>query len=768
MVLIDEIRNVLMTITLTFSDVLDIVLLTILIYNIIIFMKGNRAEGLFRGLIMLAGIYVISHALEMKAISFLLENAFSIGLLALMIVFQPEIRRTLERVGHSSLTRLTVLNRFGTIAEQDEIERNETWSKAIDEICEACMSLSSTMTGALIVLEQESKLGEQISTGSLIDAEPSSELFGNIFWKGAPLHDGAVIMKNGKLHAAGCYLPLPEKEETISAVLGTRHRAAIGMSEISDAVIVVVSEETGTISVVQNGKIERGYLDENKELRKFTVEELRKTLRKRIITKDDSMFISALYDCCDELSTQKRGAVIAIEGNVPLDPENSITINSIADSRLLCSIFAESSPLSEGAVTVKNGMIFSAGGKFAPTEKEEHAALDETLRIAIGITEISDASVLAVSPEDGRLYVAQTGTLTPCGSVNALRKQLKAKLTDDRKPEQEEMTISRDTVIMQAIRSAACACEELFDNRREALIIFEREDSLSSLTMQSNIINAETGRLLLESIFSEDSPLNSSAVVIRDGKILTAVSDEYYYKRKRRNDPLDRAKAAMSITEGSDAIAVVVSADNAIFIAENGGLIRGKSDEGDSSAAGFTEETLTEALRERLIAKESQTAAADEMRIRWENAVNAVADACDYIKNENTEAIAVIERDGCPENVVWNSHSIETVDAAVNTELLRCILLGADKGFAPDGAVIIREGRIYAVGCPVSDSMRAEGSPARALSKLYGSNAVIVSVENGEIHVSENGEPQGVFIRDTLKNDLRGRLLTKTTSDTIV
>ena len=142
----------------------------------------------------------------------------------------------------------------------------------IEAVCTACEQLSQTATGALIVFERETRLGEQVDTGTILNATPSPELFGNIFFPNTPLHDGAVIIRDSKVYAAGCFLPKPQKEELISKALGSRHRAAIGMSEVSDAVIVIVSEETGTISVAENGSLTRFY---NKDtLRKLLTSKL--------------------------------------------------------------------------------------------------------------------------------------------------------------------------------------------------------------------------------------------------------------------------------------------------------------------------------------------------------------------------------------------------------------------------------------------------------------------------------------------------------------
>lgn len=269
--LLYEFKSTLLTILPpTFWDIIDIAVLSYLIYKLIEFMRETRAGGLMKGVIVLAVCYLIAKAVQMKALTFILDNAFDVGLLAIIIIFQPELRRTLEKVGHSKISKLPMLNQFGA---QEMGETAAKWSYAIDAICDACEDLSATTTGALIVIERETKLGEQISNGTVLNATPSKELFGNIFYPKTPLHDGAVIMRDGMILAAACFLPKPEKEELINKTLGSRHRAAIGMSENSDAIVVVVSEETGAISIAENGELTRGYSRDT----------LKKTLRGKLL-----------------------------------------------------------------------------------------------------------------------------------------------------------------------------------------------------------------------------------------------------------------------------------------------------------------------------------------------------------------------------------------------------------------------------------------------------------------------------------------------------
>ena len=234
-------------------DLLDIALLSYIIYYFSKLVRETRAGQLFKGIAFLLVVYAFGKVVELKAITYLLEKLFSFGILALLIVFQPEVRRAVEKLGHSKLG-LGSLMRIGS---SDDIYTH--WRAAIEEICDACVDLSSTCTGALIVIEQQTRLGEQIENGTIIDAEISQMLLGNLFFKNSPLHDGAVIVRDARVHAGGCQLPKPQKEELINKKLGSRHRAAIGMSENSDAIVLVVSEETGQISVAENGTLTRNF-----------------------------------------------------------------------------------------------------------------------------------------------------------------------------------------------------------------------------------------------------------------------------------------------------------------------------------------------------------------------------------------------------------------------------------------------------------------------------------------------------------------------------
>lgn len=228
-------------------DVIDIFTVSILFYFLYKFMRERRSGRLAVGIAVLLILKFASDLFDMYLIQFILQNVFQAGLIAVAIIFQPELRSALEKVGAGPL-------RLRNISES----KNDSVDLMINNIATAAADLSSTKTGALIVIERLTRLGDLIHTGVVIDADPSPFLIQNIFFNKAPLHDGALIVRDARLHAAGCFLPLSQNDSIVKD-LGTRHRAAIGASENSDAVVVVVSEETGIISVAVEGVLYRGY-----------------------------------------------------------------------------------------------------------------------------------------------------------------------------------------------------------------------------------------------------------------------------------------------------------------------------------------------------------------------------------------------------------------------------------------------------------------------------------------------------------------------------
>lgn len=231
--------------TISFIDIIDILIVAYIIYRIMKLLKDTSAERLIKGIIILVGIMLLASMLHLTMISWLLQQALNVGLFAIVVVFQPELRRLLEQIGKGNFSRLIV-----PADAPDEVE------SMITATVSACADMSRTKTGALIVFERRERLGEIISTGTMVDAAPSAELIKNIFFKNSPLHDGAMIVRAGRVCAAGCVLPLSGNQSLLRD-LGTRHRAAVGMSESADSVLVVVSEETGSISVAIGGMLKR-------------------------------------------------------------------------------------------------------------------------------------------------------------------------------------------------------------------------------------------------------------------------------------------------------------------------------------------------------------------------------------------------------------------------------------------------------------------------------------------------------------------------------
>lgn len=255
------------------TDFIDILLVSYLIYKGIQLVRETRAAQLVKGIVILAVLYGVVKWLNLRMMDLFMRNLFQVGVFALFVVFQPELRRILEQLGRSKISNFNLLNIGGKTQEEETVQVES----CIRSVVEACLTLRNMKMGALIVFERETKLGEITNTGTIVNAQPTPELIGNIFFNKAPLHDGAMVVKDGKIQAAGCILPLTQNER-ISSELGTRHRAAIGMSEVSDAVIVIVSEETGNISVARNGRLTRNY----------TRDTLTATLRQALITEEEA------------------------------------------------------------------------------------------------------------------------------------------------------------------------------------------------------------------------------------------------------------------------------------------------------------------------------------------------------------------------------------------------------------------------------------------------------------------------------------------------
>ncbi len=247
------------------ADTLDILVVAFAIFGIIKLVRDSRAEQLLKGFLLLGVAYGAAYLFELTTMKYLLQVLFDNILIILAVIFQPELRRALEQVGHSGFSRFRVMG-AGSAESREYIEN---WKRTIAAVCSATQSLQRSRMGALIVFERNTRLGEIAATGTQLNADATAELIGNVFFNKAPLHDGAMIIRDAQVYAAGCILPLTE-DTGLSRSLGTRHRAAVGMSENSDALVVVVSEETGTISLAKGGELTREYTEEslNAELEK--------------------------------------------------------------------------------------------------------------------------------------------------------------------------------------------------------------------------------------------------------------------------------------------------------------------------------------------------------------------------------------------------------------------------------------------------------------------------------------------------------------------
>lgn len=251
---IDAIQQAILYIqTIGFSDLLDVAIIAFIIYSLILLMRNSQAGQVIKGIFLVVILLGLSDLFNLHVLNFLLNSVVQVGFLALIVVFQPEIRHFLSQVGSSTLRRA-----FRFQGERDALD------SAITETVSAYQEMSRNKVGALTVFERNSTLNDYIRTGTALDAAVSGELMKNIFWPKAPLHDGAVIVREGRIVGAGCVLPL-SGNSNISRDLGTRHRAGLGITEHTDAVVVICSEETGSISVAMEGMLKRHLAPETLE-----------------------------------------------------------------------------------------------------------------------------------------------------------------------------------------------------------------------------------------------------------------------------------------------------------------------------------------------------------------------------------------------------------------------------------------------------------------------------------------------------------------------
>lgn len=274
-----------------FKDAVDIIIVAFLIYGVVKLVRETRAGQLVKGLFLLVVLFIISSYFNLVMVSRVLAYFFQFAFVAILIVFQPEIRKALEQVGRNNVGQSIA----AVVTGRDRSYDRAQIRKAINAVVDGVGILQQLKMGALIVFERKTKLGDIIETGTQINCEPSGQIVGNIFFNKAPLHDGAMIIRDGMIHAAGCILPLT-KNTSVSAELGTRHRAALGVSEESDAVVVVVSEETGQISVAVNGVLAR----------RFTRDTLRDVLEGYLIPQEEASTVRHKFGVLKSKRTVKK------------------------------------------------------------------------------------------------------------------------------------------------------------------------------------------------------------------------------------------------------------------------------------------------------------------------------------------------------------------------------------------------------------------------------------------------------------------------------
>ena len=235
-------------------DLLDILIIAFLIYQLLGFVNRTRAGQLAKGALIVMAVYLVANILNMRTVTWLLNSLLQVGLLTLVVLFQPEIRRALERMGQTDQWAYRFFNKN----RYNDTSLKGAWRSAIIAICDAAERFSETKTGALIVLERNTNLSEIVRTGTPVNSAVNLEVLGTIFYEGTPLHDGAAIIEDGRIKAAGCVLPLSNNLD-LGKDMGTRHRACLGIAENSDAIAIVVSEETGIISMAKNGVLMRHF-----------------------------------------------------------------------------------------------------------------------------------------------------------------------------------------------------------------------------------------------------------------------------------------------------------------------------------------------------------------------------------------------------------------------------------------------------------------------------------------------------------------------------
>ncbi|MGN1108356.1 MAG: diadenylate cyclase [Oscillospiraceae bacterium] len=413
--------------SITVWDVMDFLLLVAMFFVVIRLMRETRATQLFKGIMLLLVVLLIMAISPLKVTSFLFQNLIQVGLLAVVIVFQPELRRMLEKIGNAKVMKVKQL---------PEQRRERT----IQGIADACEQLSRTKTSAVILIEQKDSLDGWIEKSTVINAEPDVQLFCNLFYFKAPMHNTAVVVSNDRIYSAGCVLKGTNSDSDEEA----RFEVVKNLVDSTDALAVIASEKTGKLSFLKKGQFTEMVYDPKEKIKinlrsgmSIAEDEGEKNLNFLDTVAAREEAILGIADACERLSRTRTGALIVIERQTKLGDiiEQSTVIDAKPDPDFMCNLFYNKAPLHDGAVIVRGNRLYAAGCFLPMTSKGQYidSDLGSRHRAAVGMTENSDALVIVVSEETGIISVAESGQLTRSINQQDPRKWL-TNILQDRMP----------------------------------------------------------------------------------------------------------------------------------------------------------------------------------------------------------------------------------------------------------------------------------------------------------------------------------------------
>ncbi|MBP0984234.1 MAG: diadenylate cyclase [Oscillospiraceae bacterium] len=393
--------------SINFWDVIDFLLLVAMFFVVIRLMRETRATQLFKGIMLLLVVLLIMAISPLKVTSFLFQNLIQVGLLAVVIVFQPELRRMLEKIGNAKVMK---------VKQMPEQRRERT----IQGIADACEQLSRTKTSAIILIEQKVSLDGWIEKSTVINADPDTQLFCNLFYFKAPMHNTAVIVSNDKIYAAGCILKGTNSDSDEEA----RFEAVKNIVDSTDALAIISSEKTGQLAFLKKGQYTEMIYDPKEKIKlnlrsgmsigEDEAEDKNLNFLDTVAAREDA--IRGISDACERLSRTRTGALIVIERQTKLGDiiEQSTVIDAKPDPDFICNLFYNKAPLHDGAVIIRGNRVYAAGCFLPMTAKGQYMDVDlgSRHRAAVGMTENSDALVIVVSEETGIISVAESGQLT--------------------------------------------------------------------------------------------------------------------------------------------------------------------------------------------------------------------------------------------------------------------------------------------------------------------------------------------------------------------